>query len=230
MSVLDIVIRDAEALIAIDTAFCNHATGQRLHGAKCLALSHMRAVVAGRGDLGLLLDVFAHLAGQTRDVDDAIGQLRFAVRCSSLTIAALYARMRLDPVASEIAIVGWSAQSSEVIGARIGVDATGAVSDVVHMRGGTTWAAPWAPDEPEFAGREHPTDAVQMLEAVPLQVAFHRRVSGPNGACGGRLTIVRVTQATITFTDCGDISPLHNAGASPWVAISHATAAGSLIG
>jgi hypothetical protein len=171
------------------------------------------------------MDVFAYMAGQTRDVDDAIGQLKFATRCSALQIAAMYARMRLEPIASEIAVVGYSAQKGAVIGARIAVDPAGTVGDVVHMRG-VTYAAPWAPDEPEFVGREHPTDAAQMAEVVPLQVAFHRRAGGMAGACGGKLIIGRVDQNTVTFTNLGDIVPRAQGPASPWGAFGAGTVAG----
>jgi hypothetical protein len=44
MSVLDIVVRDAAALIGVDTSFANQAAGGRqVHGPKCLALPHARA-------------------------------------------------------------------------------------------------------------------------------------------------------------------------------------------
>lgn len=188
MSLLNVRITPAQALIAVDTDGINPA-GQHYEISKLLALPHAGVVFAFRGDRRFPFDVFAHafLAFGEATYD----QIERGMVPIMGAVIHQHREAKIPAMPFQIVIAGWSAARRRVCGSIYHGD-TGE-DGVDHDELGAR-VIPWDADVP-LKTPETPED---MAALAQRQVAWLR---GKKTAGGGRLLIAIVTEKEVRISE-----------------------------
>ena len=205
MSVLNVLLRDARLLVAVDTLAHQASSGHETEGAKVFVVPSRTLVFAGRGSAQLLLLVYqlvlqaSYTVGFTMErVMSDLGPTLDKLWPQYVAVAEQSNIPHAD-LSIEIVFGGWSTAqarmaASAYIKTRSDVPAEhhalvgGLASPGAPLR---TWKESFAPDE--------------ILRAGVLQAQYLNAAAG-KAVAGGRLLCCRLTQHSIRIDDLGPIS------------------------
>lgn len=189
MSLLDAWIQPTEATVAVDTDGAA-LDGSPMPTSKLLALPHLGAVLALRGQAAFLAMLFVRSVsgfGAFDELTDAMGGL--VAETDALVPGALIAGGPV--VGNELLVVGWSERRSRMVGLQ-------------YVKRGEMVAF----SEREVDRHVSPWDAKAMAGVQPVAPALERlarsqvrwmRESFPGAACGGRLLIAHLTRKSVSI-------------------------------
>lgn len=193
MTIINIHLEQRRALVAANTqGVFPGVEGRALNASKVFAIPHANAVVAGRGPLALVFNIFAACHGLP-DLDAVFRDLEPIAHARSALFREEVKRLGAAVSAdAEVYLVGWSAYCQRMVCSLCRVHADGRV-EVEEL--GNVWA-PW-----EASWGEKPADLATdeaMARAARLQRS-HVEPLHPGQGWGGGLTIAEITPESITF-------------------------------
>jgi hypothetical protein len=213
VSLCNAVIREDHALVAVDTDAVA-LNGQRRHASKLAVFPHARFVLAGRGSLNAIWSCVGGIGALCCDFDEARARLCDQARCAYHGAAMAAAQCGVPDAHAnvELVLAGWSTIERAIVGTFVRRGDDGAwiatpLREAVH-------AAPWAA---ELGDKPAAVSESDLCELAQRQVRWHRQVH-PNAACGGRLTVARVTREAIRIHDAGEI--VEARGHNPFAAVA----------
>lgn len=181
MSLLDVWVTPAEAIMAVDTDGVSQ-DGQRMPSSKLLHIPHLNAALGLRGQAAALKLVFLQALG-CETFDELAGALPSLLQIADMTIPE-EVLVQGTKAGNELVAAGWSARAQRMVAWQYVRNAAG-----------------------EYQGREvdhHISPAGEWLNGVRLspqavgdiarrQVDWMQRTF-PNAACGGSLLVASVTR------------------------------------
>lgn len=196
MSILNAHIRRDRALIAVDT-LCKLKTPLSdepifLEVSKAVPFVHANAVLAGRGDHTVLLEVAQRMNLTLSDmqIEDMADSLHHLAN-------SLQPRPVFSP--TELLVVGWSRREKRILAARCEQTVEGTAFRVTSRE-------EWDELGPDMGLTAMP--AISTLSEMGMlarrQVAWHRERL-PDEVIGGRLVLIEVGNSTMTMRDGGSL-------------------------
>ncbi|MBN4957296.1 hypothetical protein JY411_02560 [Stenotrophomonas maltophilia] len=204
MSILNVLLRSDQLLVAVDTLAEDARTGVTSAGAKALLIPQHNLVLATRGSTQFFIRVFELTLQASYRSDFRLEQL-FAEMGAlidrlwpSYEEAAAAAGLPIGQLGSEILVGGWSPQHSRMVATAYAKSNNDRPTIVQPLDGGLA-----SPGEP-LVGRPDSFDPADVLASGKIQAAWLNRQVGRKVA-GGRLlaTVLRENQAVIQ--DLGQI-------------------------
>ncbi|WP_416057729.1 hypothetical protein [Stenotrophomonas maltophilia] len=198
MSILNVLLRPDQLLIAVDTLAEDALTGAASSGAKLLLIPQHNLVLATRGSTQFFLRIYELCLQASFRADFAMEQL---VRELGLVIdkiwpayerAALEAGLSKSMLHSEVVLGGWSPEGKRFIATAYAKSDIERPALVLSLAGGMA-----SPGEP-LQGRSDSFDPAEVLVAGRLQAAWLNGRVGRRVA-GGRLlaAVLRPGQAVV---------------------------------
>lgn len=204
MSILNVLLRSDQLLVAVDTLAEDARTGVTSAGAKALLIPQHNLVLATRGSTQFFIRVFELTLQASYRSDFRLEQL-FAEMGALIDRlwpgyeeAAAAAGLPIGQLGSEILVGGWSPQHSRMVATAYAKSNNDRPTVVQPLDGGLA-----SPGEP-LVGRPDSFDPADILASGKIQAAWLNRQVGRKVA-GGRLlaTVLRENQAVIQ--DLGQI-------------------------
>ncbi|WP_134709110.1 hypothetical protein [Stenotrophomonas maltophilia] len=204
MSILNVLLRSDQLLVAVDTLAEDARTGVTSAGAKALLIPQHNLVLATRGSTQFFIRVFELTLQASYRSDFRLEQL-FAEMGAvidrlwpSYEEAAAAAGLPIGQLGSEILVGGWSPQHSRMMATAYAKSSNDRSAIVQPLDGGLA-----SPGEP-LVGRPDSFDPADVLASGKIQAAWLNGQVGRKVA-GGRLlaTVLRENQAVIQ--DLGQI-------------------------
>lgn len=204
MSILNVLLRSDQLLVAVDTLAEDARTGVTSAGAKALLIPQHNLVLATRGSTQFFIRVFELTLQASYRSDFRLEQL-FAEMGALIDRlwpgyeeAAAAAGLPIGQLGSEILVGGWSPQHSRMVATAYAKSSNDRPTVVQPLDGGLA-----SPGEP-LVGRPDSFDPADILASGKIQAAWLNRQVGRKVA-GGRLlaTVLRENQAVIQ--DLGQI-------------------------
>lgn len=203
MSLLNVVLEDKAAFVAVDTEFRGVASGSFFHGDKMLILPSAGAVFASRGERTFLHWVFNWYltALQTHDFDAIKGNLLQVARAQ---FAAYREQCKAHAVPADhfeniqLVVVGYSEQDEQFIG--LNVTRRSGDPDFMLKRMETGIVSPEF--KRDLTGLRVPDRHAWLLEVARAQVA-EVKAEDPDSPIGGRLLVAHLSRREIIVRDEG---------------------------
>jgi len=204
MSILNVLMAQDQAVVAVDTLAQDAITGEASEGAKLLLIPQHNIVMAGRGSGQFLLRLYQLGLEASFRRDFSIEQLMREVGpvmdqlWPNYVQAALDAKMYLDRLQSEIVLVGWSKAQDRVVGTAYAKSAAERPTRVAELVGGIA-----SPGEPLRDG----TDSFEpeAILAAGRRQAEHLNAQEGRVVAGGRLIAAFLRRGEAAVRDIGTI-------------------------
>jgi hypothetical protein len=204
LSILNVLLRPDQLLIAVDTLAEDALTGAPSAGAKLLLIPQHNLVLATRGSAQFFLRIYELALQASFRADFTMEQLG---RELGLVIdqlwpayekAALEAGVARSAIGTELVFGGWSPQAGRMVATAYAKSVSGELTRVQPLGGGL--ASPGAPLE----GRSDSFDPKDVLVAGRLQATWLNGQAGRTMA-GGRLLAAVLRQGQAVVQDLGAI-------------------------
>lgn len=193
MTILNIHLERELAIVTTNTQI-QLAGGAMGAAAKLFTLPAVNCVMSGRGDVGVMLNVYAQLFSTMQDFDrlaDVLGVIT-QTTLSNLQHAARQQGAPV-PLPTEIALVGMSAAQDEMACRYVMCDGTGKL-EIRDVRGGmiAPSALPWPGPMPQ------PIDLAGAVDLAKQQAEL-AEISHPGKCWLGDLMTAEITRDTINL-------------------------------
>lgn len=204
MSILNVLLRADQLLVAVDTLAVDALTGAPSSGAKLLLIPQHNLVLATRGSAQFFLRIYELTLQASFRADFTMEQLG---RELGLVVdqlwpayekAAREAGMAAEAIGTELVLGGWSSQAGRMVATAYAKSVSGEPTRVQPLVGGLA-----SPGDP-LRGRKDSFDPESVLEAGRLQADWLNRKSGRQVA-GGRLLVAALRQGHASIQDLGGI-------------------------
>ncbi|MBH1816832.1 hypothetical protein JAK53_10485 [Stenotrophomonas maltophilia] len=205
MSILNVLLRADQLLVAVDTLAEDALTGAPSAGAKLLLIPQHNLVLATRGSAQFFLRIYeltlqaSFRANFTmeqlgRELGMVVDQLWPAYEK-----AAREARVAAEAIGAELVLGGWSSEGGgRMVATAYAKSVSGEPTRVQPLVGGLA-----SPGDP-LRGRKDSFDPENVLEAGRLQADWLNRKSGRQVA-GGRLFVAALRQGHASIQDLGGV-------------------------
>lgn len=204
MSILNVLLRADQLLVAVDTLAEDALTGAPSAGAKLLLIPQHNLVLATRGGAQFFLRVYELALQASFRADFTMEQLSMELGLvvdqlwPAYEKAALEAGIARSMIGTELVLGGWSPQAGRMVATAYAKSVSGEPTRVQPLAGGL--ASPGDPLE----GRSNSFDPTDVLVAGRLQAAWlngqvRRKVAG------GRLLAAVLRQGQVVVQDVGAI-------------------------
>jgi len=204
MSILNVLLRPDQLLIAVDTWAEDALTQRPSAGAKLLLIPQHNLVLASRGSAQFFLKIYELCLQASFRADFTMEQLMAELGLvmdhlwPNYLQAAAEAGMARDILHSELVLGGWSPKNGRMMATAYAKDAGGGPARVQPLEGGVA-----SPGEP-LRGRPDSFELEAVLEAGRLQVA-HLNGSMGRTVAGGRLLVAVLRNGQALITDVAAI-------------------------
>lgn len=190
MSLLNAWIMPADAIVAVDTDGARD-DGSRFATSKLLAIPHIRAVMALRGQLAVLGYLFLRcISGAFDSLDEMIDAMPLLLADAEENVPSdLIVRTRIG---NEIAVVGWSERHRKMIGKVFFKRDDMQEFSAADIE--TFFVSPWNTSMPDI-----PRTSAAVEKISRAQVRWMRETF-PNAACGGALIAAHLTRKSVTLS------------------------------
>ncbi|MBC9081064.1 hypothetical protein [Stenotrophomonas sp. SG1] len=198
MSILNVLLRPDQLLVAVDTLAEDAQTGRKSSGAKLLLIPQHNVVLAARGSSQFFLRIYELSLQASFRADFTMEQLS---RELGLVIdklwpayerAALEAGIEPNALASELVLGGWSSKASRIVATAYAKQSSAAPAVVQPLEGGLA-----SPGQP-LHGREGSFAPEAVLQASRIQAAWLNKTTGRQVSGGHVLAaVLRERQAVI---------------------------------
>lgn len=204
MSILNVLLRADQLLVAVDTLAEDALTGAPSAGAKLLLIPQHNLVLATRGSAQFFLRIYELALQASFRADFTMEQLG---RELGLVVdqlwpayekAAREAGMAAEAIGTELVLGGWSPQAGRMVATAYAKSVSVEPTRVQSLVGGLA-----SPGDP-LRGRKDSFDPENVLEAGRLQADWLNRKSGRQVA-GGRLLVAALRQGHASIQDLGDV-------------------------
>ncbi|MGV6490701.1 hypothetical protein ACTUVK_002500 [Stenotrophomonas rhizophila] len=200
MSILNVLLRPDQLLVAVDTWAEDALTHKSSVGAKLLLIPQHNLVLASRGSAQFFLKIYELCLQASFRADFTMEQLMAELGLvmdhlwPDYIRAAAEAGIAGDILHSELVLGGWSPKNGRMVATVYAKDADGDPARVQPLDGGVA-----SPGEP-LRGRPDSFELRAVLEAGRLQAAFLNESVGRSVA-GGRLLVAVLQKGTASITD-----------------------------
>ncbi|MBH1790575.1 hypothetical protein JAK55_16060 [Stenotrophomonas maltophilia] len=204
MSILNVLLRPDQLLVAVDTLAEDALTGAPSAGAKLLLIPQHNLVLATRGSAQFFLRIYELALQASFRADFTMEQLG---RELGLVIdqlwpayerAALEAGMARAVIGTELVLGGWSPQAGRMVATAYAKSVSGEPARVQPLVGGLA-----SPGDP-LQGRKDSFDPEDVLEAGRLQAKWLNSARRRQVA-GGRLLVAVLRQGQTSIQDLGEV-------------------------
>jgi len=204
MSILNVLLRPDQLLIAVDTWAEDALTQKPSAGAKLLLIPQHNLVLASRGSAQFFLKIYELCLQASFRADFTMEQLMAELGLvmdhlwPNYLQAAAEAGMARDILHSELVLGGWSPKADRMMATAYAKDAGGDPARVQPREGGLA-----SPGEP-LRGRPDSFELEAVLGAGRLQAAYLNKSVGRTVA-GGRLLVADLRNGQAIITDVAAI-------------------------
>lgn len=204
MSILNVLLTQERALVAVDTLAQDAVTGEVSVGAKLLLIPQHNIVIAGRGSAQFLLRIYQlcleasfRKAFSIEQIMREVGPIMDGL-WPNYVQAAESAGMGMDHLHSEIVVVGWSKAQDRMVGTAYAKSVAERPTRVAELVGGIA-----SPGEP----LRDATDSFQpegVLAAGRRQAEYLNAQEG-RPVAGGRLIAAFLVRSEAVVRDLGNL-------------------------
>jgi len=200
MSILNVLLRPDQLLVAVDTWAEDALTQRSSVGAKLLLIPQHNLVLASRGSAQFFLKIYELCLQASFRADFTMEQLMAELGLvmdhlwPNYLKAAAEAAMARDILHSELVLGGWSPKAGRMMATAYAKDAGGGPARVQPLEGGLA-----SPGDP-LRGRPDSFEFDDVLEAGRLQAAYLNKSVGRTVA-GGRLLVAVLQKGQASITD-----------------------------
>ncbi len=204
MSILNVLLRPDQLLIAVDTWAEDALTRTPSSGAKLLLIPQHNLVLASRGSAQFFLKIYELCLQASYRADFAMEQLMGELGLvmdhlwPNYLQAAAEAGMSRGTLHSELVLGGWSPKNGRMMATAYAKDAGSGPARVQPLEGGVA-----SPGEP-LRGRADSFELDAVLEAGRLQAAYLNKSVGRTVA-GGRMLVAVLVKGQATISDMGPL-------------------------
>ncbi|WP_285317238.1 hypothetical protein [Stenotrophomonas maltophilia group sp. Smal35] len=204
MSILNVLLRPDQLLVAVDTLAEDAFTGNPSSGAKLLLIPQHNLVLATRGSSQFFLRIYELALQASYRADFTIEQLTKELGLvidklwPSYERAAIDAGLPKQSLGTELVLGGWSPKSERMVATAYAKNDSATPAVVQQLDGGLA-----SPGEP-LRGRPDSFASEDVLAAGRLQANYLNRQTGRQVA-GGRLLIGFLQQGQAVLKDLGPI-------------------------
>jgi len=204
LSILNVLLRPDQLLVAVDTLAEDALTGAPSAGAKLLLIPQHNLVLATRGSAQFFLRIYELTLQASFRADFTMEQLG---RELGLVVdqlwpayekAALEAGVARSVIGTELVFGGWSPQAGRMVATAYAKSVSGELTRVQPLAGGLA-----SPGEP-LRGRPDSFELEAVLDAGRIQASWLNNISGRQVA-GGRLLCLSLSRLRANLTDLGAI-------------------------
>lgn len=204
MSILNVLLRADQLLVAVDTLAEDALTGAPSAGAKLLLIPQHNLVLATRGSAQFFLRIYELALQASFRADFTMEQLG---RELGLVVdqlwpayekAAREAGIASEAIGTELVLGGWSPKAGRMMATAYAKSVSGEPARVQLLVGGLA-----SPGEP-LQGSKDSFDPEDVLEAGRLQAEWLNRASGRQVA-GGRLLVAALRRGQASIQDLGGV-------------------------
>jgi hypothetical protein len=189
------------AWLAIDT-LAQAPDGQRFETSKMHLLPAVPAVVAGRGPLVVVYEVYRNLAAPLESGAETFDELLVALpEIVDLVYPALGNYMGSLPPPCELAVIGWSEAAGRFVGASI-MKSPDSPASARRMSIGHI--APW--DTETMGPCPGPSAPTEFLDVARAQTV-HGQARYPDDPIGGALELAMLTPGHLQVMQLGRLTP-----------------------
>lgn len=201
MSVVNVWITSAKAMVVVDTEAQDEADGRYFESSKMLSLPHANVVIAGRGHGVFLNTLFSLLHNSDAATFDAVEDALPALLTQTMAYLKGTAYVFKRPVEEqEIALVGYSqARGSMWCVTYQSKDATGFTAQDINNVYLSPWAEAWGRDGLQATTPHHAQVISQEQVAKTLE-------GDPAAAIGGRLLLAEITRDDCRVSTLGRVT------------------------
>ncbi|QIO88836.1 hypothetical protein G9274_002521 [Stenotrophomonas rhizophila] len=202
MSILNVLLRPDELLVAVDTLAQDAHTGQQSQGAKVLLIPQYNLVLACRGSAQFFLRIYELCLQASFRADFTMEQLMAELGLvidkvwPAYVEAADRAGLPRSDLHTELVLGGWSPKNGRMMATAYAKDAGGAAAVVQVLAGGLA-----SPGEP-LRGRPDSFDPAAVAEAGRLQAVYLNYRTG-RAVAGGSLLVARLSRGLATVEEIG---------------------------
>lgn len=204
MSILNVLLRPDQLLVAVDTLAEDARTGAHSSGAKVLLIPQHSVVLAARGSTQFFLRIYELALQASFRADFTIEQLSAELGLvvdqlwPNYEKAAAEAGLPLDQLGTELVLGGWSPKRGRMVATAYAKSDSSRPTIVQPLDGGLA-----SPGEP-LAGRPDSFAPADVLAAGKLQAAWLNARMGRKVA-GGRLLATVLREGQAVAQDLGPI-------------------------
>lgn len=204
MSILNVLLRPDQLLVAVDTLAEDALTGAPSAGAKLLLIPQHNLVLATRGSAQFFLRVYELALQASFRADFTMEQLSRELGLvvdqlwPSYERAALDASIPREALGTELVLGGWSPRAGRMVATAYAKSDSGVAAVVQPLVGGLA-----SPGEP-LQGRPDSFAPDAVLAAARIQAAWLNKASGRDAA-GGRALVAVLRQGQAFIQDLGQI-------------------------
>ncbi|AOX61102.1 hypothetical protein BIZ42_02195 [Stenotrophomonas sp. LM091] len=200
MSILNVLLRPDQLLVAVDTWAEDALTHKSSVGAKLLLIPQHNLVLASRGSAQFFLKIYELCLQASFRADFTMEQLMAELGPAmdhlwpNYLQAAAEAGLTRHILHSELVLGGWSPKNGRMVATAYAKDAGGGAARVQPLDGGVA-----SPGEP-LRGRKDSFELEAVLEAGRLQATYLNSSVGRTVA-GGRLLVAVLQKGQTSITD-----------------------------
>lgn len=204
MSILNVLLRPDQLLVAVDTLAEDARTGAHSSGAKMLLIPQYNLVLAARGSTQFFLRIYELALQASFRADFTMEQLTKELGLvidklwPSYERAAAEANLQMDALGTELVLGGWSPKSGRMVATAYAKSDSSRSAIVQPLEGGLA-----SPGEP-LAGRPDSFAPADVLAAGKIQAAWLNKRVGRQVA-GGRLLATVLREGQVVTQDLGQI-------------------------
>lgn len=204
MSILNVLLRPDQLLVAVDTLAEDARTGAHSSGAKVLLIPQHNLVLAARGSTQFFLRIYELALQASFRADFTMEQLTKELGLVIDKLWPSYERAAIDAgfpkhsLGTELVLGGWSPKSGRMLATAYAKNDSAIAAVVQQLDGGLA-----SPGEP-LRGRPDSFASEDVLAAARLQANYLNEQTGRQVA-GGRLLIGLLQQGQAVVKDLGAI-------------------------
>ncbi|HDS1510918.1 hypothetical protein I5U67_11215 [Stenotrophomonas maltophilia] len=204
MSILNVLLRPDQLLVAVDTLAEDARTGAHSSGAKMLLIPQYNLVLAARGSTQFFLRIYELALQASFRADFTMEQLTKELGLVIDKVWPSYERAAVDAglpkqsLGTELVLGGWSPKSGRMVATAYAKNDSATPAVVQQLDGGLA-----SPGEP-LRGRPDSFAPQDVLAAARLQANYLNEQLGRRVA-GGRLLIGLLQQGQAVVKDLGRI-------------------------
>lgn len=202
MSLMNVWIEPDRATVAVDTTGISSIHG-KVSLSKLVPLVHMNAVIAGRGNGGLIGVLYSGVCRMPITFDDMAAHMPkfLADTLIEYERAARLAGYEPDQVSTvdQVAFVGWSESEDRMVG---WLYLRGVGERTFTQRRIRPWVV--MPGEPFTALPDTPKSHADHLRIGRQQTRWHRSAL-PGRAIGGDMIVAELDKVSMAITNAGDL-------------------------
>lgn len=204
MSILNVLLRPDQLLVAVDTWAEDALTGAPSSGAKLLLIPQHNLLLAARGSTQFFLRMYELSLQASFRADFTMEQLMRELGLVIDKLWPVYERAAIDAglprsaLGTELVLGGWSSKSGRMVATAYAKHDSAASAIVQPLDGGLA-----SPGEP-LEGRLDSFELVDVLQAGRLQAEWLNQAVGRQVA-GGRLLVASLGERQAVVQDLGTL-------------------------